>query len=107
MTLPTKAQVLDRFWSFNIGQVVTLGVFLVGLGVTWAKLEARLDQIDYRVNIMEHRVSEQQHASTTLATVVVELRLTREQLNDLRGDIRRLELTQSGAPRHRELTRPD
>lgn len=103
MTMPTKNQLLDRFWSINIGQIITLLVFSGGIVATWKEMGAQLAQVDYRVTQIEHAVAEQRLASTTLATMVVEMRLTREQLSDLRGDIRRLELSQSSI-RHRELT---
>lgn len=102
--MPTKTQILDRFWSINIGQIITVVIFVGGIIATWKEMGAQLAQVDYRVTQVEHAIADQRATSTTLATVVVELRLTREQLSDLRGDIRRMELSQAGV-KHREITK--
>ena len=107
MTKPNVHDLFSSFWRVNVGQVITVLVFAGGIIATWSEMGAKLKQVDYRVTQVERAIDEQRAVSTTLATMVVELRLTREQLNDLRADIRRLELMQSSAPRHRELTRPD
>lgn len=119
MTKPNMSQVFADFWRINIGQVATVCVFLVGIGITWANTQASIREVDYRATTriegleraqqvtlplvaeraqVEHRLSslEKGHESfaaltVAMATVTAELRLTREQLAALQQDIKRLE----------------